>query len=58
LYDAFNKKDFVSGQKLIDDNVKFQIIPFNMKLSGKEGYLQIVKSWATAFPDRNEVSIK
>jgi len=51
MYDAFNKKDFVSGQKLIDDNAQFEVVPFNMKLTGKEGYLQHTKNWATAFPD-------
>ena len=51
LYDAFNKKDFNKGKTLIDDNAEFLTVPFDMKLSGKEGYLQLMQSWATAFPD-------
>ncbi|MGE5847612.1 MAG: ester cyclase [Ignavibacteria bacterium] len=50
-YDMFNKKDFNRGKNLVDDNAEFQVIPFNMKLSGKEGYLQVVQGWTNAFPD-------
>lgn len=51
LYEAFNKKDFTHSQKLIDSNAQFQLMPFNMKLSGVEGYLQMVHAWASSFPD-------
>ncbi len=51
LYDAFNRKDFNLGKQHIADNAEFQIVPFGMKLIGKEGYLQVVQGWATAFPD-------
>lgn len=51
IYDAFNKKDFSQSQKLIDNNAQFQLMPFNLKLSGVEGYLQMVQGWASTFPD-------
>ena len=51
LYDAFNSKDFSNSQNLIDDNAQFQLVPFNTKLFGKEGYLQVVQGWANTFPD-------
>lgn len=51
LYDAFNKKDFSHSQKLIDNNAKFQLMPFGTKLSGINGYLQMVQGWASTFPD-------
>ena len=51
MYDAFNKKDFIDGQKLIDDYAQFEIVPLGVKLTGKEGYLQFVNNWANAFPD-------
>jgi len=50
-YDVFNKKDFNKGKNLIDDNAEFQVVPFNIKLSGREGYLQVVQGWASTFPD-------
>jgi predicted ester cyclase len=51
IYDAFNKKDFSHSQKLIDNNAQFQLMPFSMKLSGIDGYLQMVQGWASTFPD-------
>jgi len=51
FYDDFNKKDFSRSQKRIADNAQFTIVPFNMKLWGEEGYLQMVHDWANAFPD-------
>jgi len=51
FYDEFNKRNFANVQKLVDDNAQFQIIPFNAKFSGKEGYLQLAQGWANAFPD-------
>lgn len=51
LYDAFNKKDFSQSQKRISNNAQFNLIPYNMKLLGVEGYLEVVHGWAEAFPD-------
>lgn len=51
FYDDFNKKDFSRSQKRIANNAQFTIVPFNMKLRGEEGYLQMVQGWANAFPD-------
>ncbi len=51
FYDEFNKRNFADVQKLVDDNAQFQIIPFNAKFTGKEGYLQLAQGWANAFPD-------
>ncbi|MEW6195377.1 MAG: ester cyclase [Bacteroidota bacterium] len=51
FYDDFNKKDFSRSHKRIADNAELTVVPFNMKLWGGEGYLQMVQRWADAFPD-------
>ena len=51
FYDEFNNRNFANVQKLVDDNAELELIPFNAKFTGKEGYLQLSQSWANAFPD-------
>jgi steroid delta-isomerase-like uncharacterized protein len=51
FYEGFNKRNFANVQKFVDDNAQFQVIPFNTKFSGKEGYMQVVQGWTTAFSD-------
>jgi len=51
FYDEFNKRNFPAIEKIVDENAQLNLVPFNAKFSGKEGYLQLVQSWANAFPD-------
>ena len=51
FYEEFNNRNFEGFQKFVDDSAQFNIIPFDARFSGKEGYLQLSRGWSGAFPD-------
>ncbi|MGE5860372.1 MAG: ester cyclase [Ignavibacteria bacterium] len=57
MYDYFNERKFEEASNNVSENLIIHNVPMDTKIHGKEGFLQFMNFWVTAFPDA-KVEIK
>lgn len=51
IYDAFNRKDFDACLADSTDDITIDLVPFGTVFEGKQGFLEFMQGFTTAFPD-------